>query len=186
MHNVFLIGDSIRLGYRKNVAEELGSDFAVYSPDANCQFTQFTLRWLHSWAEIVPDRASVEVVHWNNGLWDLSHYPADGLPVTLPEDYEKNLRRIILQIKMVFPNAKIVFATITPVAPTHGNIRLDELESYNETALRVMAENGIPVNDLHGIVAANPEYISPDKIHMTPEGYVALGRAVADAVRRQL
>lgn len=43
MKNVLLIGDSIRLGYQGRVAELLGDDVKVYSPDENCRYTKFTL-----------------------------------------------------------------------------------------------------------------------------------------------
>ena len=51
MKNVVLIGDSIRLGYEKEVRELLGDDVQVFSPKENCRYTKFTLWGMFSWME---------------------------------------------------------------------------------------------------------------------------------------
>ena len=75
MKKVFLIGDSIRMGYDKYVAEQLAGEAEVaYSAD-NAQFTEYTLRHLGDWKEQLK-LDSVDVVHWNVGLWDTLHLHA--------------------------------------------------------------------------------------------------------------
>ena len=50
--------------------------------------------------------------------------------------------------------AKLVFATTTPVpSASAGRVEHDELR-YNETAVRVMRELGVAVDDLHALAAA--------------------------------
>ena len=84
MKKVLLIGDSIRFGASANpeydtayspgygiyVEETLKGEYEVYAPDDNCRFAQYTLRYLYDWANRV-EREKIDVVHWNNGLWDI-------------------------------------------------------------------------------------------------------------------
>jgi len=51
MKNVFLIGDSIRIGkylfgYERYLREELKNEFNVYSVKDNSRFLQYTLRYI--------------------------------------------------------------------------------------------------------------------------------------------
>ena len=68
MMKITLLGDSIRQQYSFRVKNLLGSDFDVWEPKENCRFSQYTLRGLFDWAEKMEGS---EVVHWNNGHWDV-------------------------------------------------------------------------------------------------------------------
>ena len=59
---------------------------------------------------------------------------------------------------------------------------------YNEAAVAVMKEAGVPVHDLHWVVHANQadKLLGKDGTHYTPEGYERLAEAVADCILRQL
>ena len=72
MKTVFLIGDSIRMGYDRFVRGVLADEAAVYYPSENCRFAQYVLRYAHEWIEKECNPACVDVVHWNAGLWDVS------------------------------------------------------------------------------------------------------------------
>ena len=84
MKKIFLIGDSIRygfgdearrnLGYGIHMREKLEGRAEVYYPNDNCRFLQYILRYLHEWARVCPDRSQIDIVHWNNGLWDAARY----------------------------------------------------------------------------------------------------------------
>lgn len=82
MKNIFLIGDSIRFGatnspgYGIYVKEKLDGIANVYAPNENCRFAQYTLRQLHDWVQKL-DGESIDVVHWNNGLWDVLRVDGD-------------------------------------------------------------------------------------------------------------
>ncbi|MCI6734265.1 MAG: hypothetical protein MR437_04210, partial [Clostridiales bacterium] len=71
MKKVTLLGDSIRqIGYGKTVAEELRKEgIEVFQPEENCRFSKYTLRMLFDYKEQI---AGSDVIHWNNGLWDVS------------------------------------------------------------------------------------------------------------------
>lgn len=89
MKKVTLLGDSIRLlGYGKTVAEELGKDGTeVFQPDDNCRFAKYTLRMLF---DLKDQIAGSDVIHWNNGLWDVSNLFGDG-QFSSTEEYCENM-----------------------------------------------------------------------------------------------
>ena len=69
MKNVLLIGDSIRMGYDKSVKRALEGKANVYFPEENCRFASYVLRYLHEYKKMLGEE-SVDVLHWNAGLWD--------------------------------------------------------------------------------------------------------------------
>ena len=189
MARVMLLGDSIRRSYQALVTEALAREgHLVWGPDENGQFSLYTLaslpRWLAAFEK--PD-----VVHWNNGLHDIGHNP-NRAPVQMPiEVYAANLRFIGRQLRST--GARVVWATSTPVHPArpfrHDQWawRNGEIDAYNDAARKVMAEQRIPVNDLHAVVAADPDgLLSGDQLHLSEAGQVACADAVAAAVRRAL
>ena len=85
----------------------------MYSPNENCRFAQYTLREIHAWSHQV-DAKKIDVVHWNNGLWDVLRILGDE-PLTPLDMYVSMLERIYKKIRLLFPNAKIIFALTTSV-----------------------------------------------------------------------
>ena len=183
MKQIFLVGDSIRLGYRSYVADALKEEAQIFSSDDNARFTAYTLRYLNEWARLCLHPENVSVVHWNNGLWDACHFLNDPLPITPLPVYLDNLECITGRIRLLFPNAKIIFASSTAVAENHPRICNQEVERMNAAACERLTPLGVVFNDLHAIVRAHPEYICPDLTHLTQEGYAALGSAVANKIR---
>lgn len=197
MKNIFLIGDSIRFGsrivseynnvklspgYGIYVKEKLEGVANVYGPDENCRFAQYTLRFLHKWASKVP-REEIDIVHWNNGLWDALRLFGDE-PLTPLEVYGDMLRRVYKRIRFLFPNAKIIFALSTSVIEEWANpdfIRYNrEIEEYNRKAMEVMEELGVEVNDLYSVSSSFEDALHSDWVHFGEEG----SRLLADAVIR--
>ncbi len=189
MKNIYLIGDSIRFGasgsdgYGVHVREKLKGVANVYAPDENCRFAQYTLRYLHEWAKKV-DGASIDVVHWNNGLWDALRL-FDDEPLTDLETYGNLLRRVYRRIRFLFPNAKVIFALSTAViekAPGATFFRLNsEIRRYNDKAREVMAELGVPVNDLYTLTANFDPSLHSDWVHFGTEGSKILADQVIQA-----
>ena len=199
MKKVLLIGDSIRFGAHANpeydtayspgyggyVEELLKGEYEVYAPDDNCRFAQYTLRYLYDWANTV-EREKIDVVHWNNGLWDVLRVNGDE-PLTPIDVYERMLGRVCDMIRKLFPNAKVIFALSTAVV--EGWARPDfcrynsDIERYNEVAKRVMAEKNVPVNDLYSITAAFDDSLHADWVHFNEEGSKILAHAVCEKIK---
>ncbi len=195
MKNLFLIGDSIRFGaytvskysnlspgYGVYVKEKLEGFANVYAPDENCRFAQFTLRFLHKWAKDVPCE-EVDVVHWNNGLWDVLRLFGDD-PLTPIDVYGDMLKRVYKRIRLLFPNAKVIFALSTPVIEEWAQPEFfrynHEIEMYNKKAAEVMNELGVEVNDLYSIAKDFDNSLHADWVHYNEEG----SKILADAVIR--
>ena len=177
---ITLLGDSIRaIGYGKMVPSLLGESFEVYQPEENCRFSKYTLRGICDW------RIGMEgsrIVHWNNGLWDVSDWHGDGVFTPL-EEYLSNMRRIA--DCLLKNHEKVIFATITPVHPNNPVIRNENIELYNRAVVFELKKKGVIINDLHALLKDDiPKYIrSDDHTHLTDEGITACAEQVASMIR---
>lgn len=195
MKNVFLIGDSIRFGAGENspgygvyVKKKLEGKANVYAPDENCRFAQYTLRYLGEWASRI-EREKIDVVHWNNGLWDALRLNGDA-PFTPLPFYEDTIERIYKKLTYFFPNAKIIFALSTGVIEEWANpdfMRYNrEIEQYNEAAKKVLSKYNVPINDLYTISRGFEDSMHSDWVHYGAEGSEILADAVVKAIDRVL
>ena len=181
---VLLLGDSIRMSYEPLVRRRLGGMAEVVGPAENCEFTLHTLASLERWLQALGTPC---VVHWNNGLHDVGHNPARS-PRQIPiEIYRMTLEFILGRLQET--GATIVFATSTPVYPDRPcrddqwSWRNEEIDRYNATAVQLMGERGVPINDLHGLVAADVETnLAEDQIHLSEAGQLACAEAAAEIV----
>ena len=186
MKKILLIGDSIRMGYDSYVAESLQDIAKVYYPQENCMYSTNVLRKLHAWADALK-AYDVDAVHFNVGHWDTVRIYGDE-PLTDMDTYAKNLARIVERIRFLFPSAKIVFATSTPVDET-GFIQDFEtrynadVEKYNAVACEVMRKYGVIINDLYGLMKDKPLSYHSDQTHFyTAQATELLGKRVVQTL----
>jgi len=154
---VLLIGDSICGGYQQAVKRLLADKAIVVKNPGNAQHTRTGLEELDEW---VGD-GKWDVIHFNWGLWDLAYRnpesknfghldKVDGKLTTSLADYEKNLHTLVARLKKT--GATLIWASTTPVPDGEpGRIKGDELR-YNAAAAKIMAANGIAIDDLHAEV----------------------------------
>ena len=115
-----------------------------------------------------------------------------GATVQIPlDDYRANIEFILEQL--LATKARVIWATCTPVHPARPfseeewSWRNEELDQYNTAALEVMQRRNIPVNDLHSIVAADPDrLLSEDQLHLSETGIRLCAEAVVRAIRQHL
>jgi lysophospholipase L1-like esterase/dienelactone hydrolase len=187
---VLLLGDSIRIGYAPLVAKKLeGVAVVVHPGQENCADTPTTFRGLDRWlADAKP-----AVVHFNCGLHDLKFDRKAKTHQVHLEQYDANLRGIVGRLRKATPN--IVFATTTPILDDRHAARKASFDrfdrdvvAFNERAVTVMRNLGVPVNDLERIVrdGGPAKLLGKDGTHFTPAGSERLADAVADSIRRQL
>ncbi len=186
---VFLIGDSIRMGYCETVKRELADVAEVVYPEENCRYSQYILTSLRAWSGLCdPER--VALVQFNCGHWDAAHWDGEDMPLNSPELYRENIRRIIARLRALYPNAKIVFATTTPMNPNGENSvnerTTQQIEVYNAEGAAEAEACGVPVNDLFAYMRDWPAESYADYCHLTPECFEALGGYVAQCLRAQL
>lgn len=104
-----------------------------------------------------------DLIHFNVGLGDLIHRApgmkafrvlprhAGGVRATSPENYERNLRAIVKRLKET--GAKLIWGTTTPIRSNPSDLfEMGSEVKYNEIAAGIMAEEKVPVNDMHAFV----------------------------------
>ena len=194
MKTVVMLGDSIRMSYWKRAAELLSDLCTVIAPDSNCAYTLYTLRhvrgWFRDWG-----LEKVDLIHWNNGIWDHHRNAEDLEPLSSPEQYLLQNRRLYGQLARSSDN--LIWATTIPAGlrysyDPHGLTGIpreawnEEIRSYNALLSAWLKDRGAGINDLYALIAANPDYVGEDGIHLTEEGVEAAARQTADAVRQAL
>jgi len=193
---VLMIGDSITQGYHMAVKRILKGKAQIRVADyrypgiLHAMSTEWGLQQLDNWLDGTP----WDAIHFNLGLHDMKYVDDMGektavakgkqnIPV---EQYQKNLEEFVIRLKKT--NAKIIFATTTPVpAGASGRVQGDAAR-YNEAALKIMKKHGVEVNDLYNLAMSRLDEIQrPANVHFTkPQGCDVLARQVADHIRNAL
>lgn len=191
--NVLILGDSISIGYTRQVGKGLGGVANVIRPKENCGDTPRGLASIDKWL----GDTQWDVIHFNWGLWDLCYRdPKSGQQgnrdkangrISVPlRDYEKNLDELVTRLKRT--GATLIWASTTVVPEGEvGRFAGDEVK-YNAAARRVMEKHGVAINDLHATSAAfGPEmFIGPGDVHFTGAGSGKLAKQVIEKVKEAL
>ena len=183
MIKVSLLGDSIRqIGYGKVVPQMLGDGYEVYQPAENCRFSKYTLRGLfeHEWGTHLKGS---DVIHWNNGLWDICDLFGDG-PFTKKEEYVETMLRIAKILKTY--GKTVIFATITSMLKDNVHNKNAVIDEYNAAIVPELEKIGVIINDLNALVSSDKEkYLrSDDLIHLSDDGIEACGKQVAEIIKK--
>jgi acyl-CoA thioesterase-1 len=179
---VLIIGDSISMGYTLPVRKLLAGKANVHRIPTNGGPTSRGVASLKNWL----GEGKWDVIHFNWGLHDLKRMP-DGKHQVPIEDYEKNLRTLVAQMKET--GAKLIWCSTTPVPegdlkPPRSN---DDVIKYNEVAAKVMAENGIEIDDLYAFALPQLKDIQrPANVHFTSKGSDELAKQVAGVIEKAL
>lgn len=187
---VFIIGDSISIGYTPYVQQALESRAIVERVDGNAAATATGLAHLDEWL----GDTQWDVIHFNWGLHDMKYINdetvmvpvAEGRQWVPVEQYAENLHTLVTRLKE--RNAKLIFATTTPVPEgVNGRVPGDQAK-YNEAAMAVMMAQGVPVNDLCAIMDNDRESKGGKTadVHYTEEGSELLSRAVVQQIEYAL
>ncbi len=191
MKKIVLIGDSIRMGYDKYVKNALENVAQVYYPSENCKFAEYVLRFAHEWKRNGQWPDDINLVHWNAGLWDTLELFGDE-PLTSLSYYEQVIARIDKRLRMLFPQAKLVFATSTAILEHKctADFRRHNatIEEYNKTAIRALSKTDTIINDLYEITKNCPEeYHNNDAVHYyTDAGTDLIGKQVLKVIENTI
>ncbi len=179
MNKIVLIGDStmigsnVSTGYGPFLANMLEGRAKVFLPLENCQDTRFTYACLDELFH--PGILAIaDVIHWNNGLWDVLHFlgsPKNVVPLPM---YIELISKIYSYLRTVNPCAKIIFATTIPVVEFDndgGNYRKNsEIADYNRAAVELLAEKGVIINDLYALCSGfDKSNMAPDGVHLNDD-----------------
>lgn len=189
MKKILLIGDSIRQGYDKYVKMAFEGEAEVFFPEENCRFTVYVLRDIVTWKSRFKLDETLDCIHWNAGLWDdLIWY--DGKPLVPVEQYAEYVERICVEIRRLFPNTKMIFATSTPVVEqeytTTARYNADT-ERYNAVAAEIVRRYGGEINDLYELMKDKPISYHSDPTHYyTKDGTEVLTEQVVSCIEKHL
>jgi hypothetical protein len=171
---VLLVGDSITRGYYQGVADRLKGKAVVArlttSKSAGDPAVLDEVR-------LVLGQARFDVVHFNNGLHGWG-YTEDEYAGALPE--------LVAAVRKGAPDAKLVWATTTPVRQPDKldalSPRTDRVIARNKVAAGVMEREKVATHDLFALVRDKPEWYAKDGTHFNPKGTDAQAEQVAKAV----
>jgi acyl-CoA thioesterase-1 len=188
---VFIIGDSISLGYTPRVAAMLAGKATVTRPEMNCQHTGVGLAQIEKW---LGDNR-FDAIHFNWGIWDTHFLMNDSMALVptakeidaekmhvrhTPEAYAENLRKLVKTLKG--SSTKLIFATTTPIWK-EGTTRGDNIARYNDAALKVMQDEGVAIDDLHALVLPHrAAWQGADKVHFNATGNRQLAQQVSESI----
>jgi hypothetical protein len=184
MRKVMLIGDSIRMNYQDRVRQLLQGQAEIRAPEENCRFAAYALFELSNW---VPDN-DYDVIHWNNGQWDVCYMPDGRIHTPLPVylDLEKRIAEVLRR-----KAKRLVFATTTPVhadqfeTATVNARKNADIVAYNKAVVNELSALGVEINDLHTPLARDVmQYIAEDKVHLASAGVEICARLVSSALIR--
>lgn len=180
MKRILLLGDSIRMGYQEYVKKELEGLAEVVYPEENGRFSKYTLWGVNVW--IRDEVGRPDIIHWNNGIWDIHREPPMTEPLTDKAEYEQNLRRCIQQFRHYTND--IIFATTTFASDQNREWKKEDIMEYNALAKHIMEEEHIPVNDLNALLTQ--EDICDDLLHLNETGYRKAARQTAEILKQYL
>lgn len=198
--NVLILGDSISIGYTRDVRALMKGQANVHRPmapnnkgPANCGDTTIGLANIDAWL----GDTTWDVIHFNWGLWDLCYRnPAskeqgnrdkvNGKISTTPEDYRRNLDTLVTKLKAT--GAQLIWASTTFVPEGEAGRFVGDDAKYNAIAADVMKQQGVSINDLHATTKAfaADQFTKPGDVHYTPQGSMTLAKQVAEHIKKQL
>ena len=176
MKRMLILGDSISMGYREFVRESLHGKAEVLFSEENGRFVKYT-HWLSN--QWIRANGAPDIIHWNNGIWDITREPPVEGCFTPLDEYIHGLARTLSTFRAAGVPA-IVFATTTYPHPGREEQRAEDIDEYNAAARALMEREGVPVNDLGALIKNRMEYVCEDHLHLTEAGYRACAAMVVE------
>jgi len=178
---VLIIGDSVTNGYGGLAVKQLNGK-------ANVDLW-ITPAWLgpelFESAPAIVGMRLYRVIHFNeSGL----HAWAKG---RIPEGQYGPLMRSYLQLlHKAAPQAQLIWATTTPVSVAGSPGKLDELDKLiaerNQVCKPIMESEGIPIDDLYGLLLTHLDLAAGDGVHWTAKAYGLLADAAVSSINSEL
>jgi hypothetical protein len=189
---IFLIGDSISIGYTVDVRAMLKGKANVHRPLTNCGPTTTGLQKLDEWLETGGKGKKWDIIHFNWGLHDLKYMGPDGKNLADPKaktskpqvsqaDYEKNLRELVKRLKKT--GSRLIWRNTTPVPEGAKGRVVGDSKIYNDIAAKIMKEENVEIHDLYTFAKEHAAKIQRKAdVHYTPAGSKQLAAEVVKAL----
>jgi hypothetical protein len=179
---VLLIGDSIVGGYKTEVT-------ALLQGKANVDV--WTTPKHVGGPGLNDDLRSI----LKNGPYDIIHFNESGLhawqPGRIPDgQYGPYMKSYLAVLKSAAPQAKLIWASTTPVTVQGHPGQLDELDKLisdrNAVCVPLMQGNSIGIDDLHQLMLTHLDLAAGDRWHWNHDGFDLLAKTVADSISSEL
>ena len=177
---LLLIGDSIVRDYYPEVEKRLAGN-AFVGRLATSRFVADPV--LLKEIALVLDGTKFEVIHFNNGMHGWQHSEAE---------YRKSFPLFLAAIKSHAPQAKLIWATTTPLRDgkavtydTQAEYSDERVAARNAIAAEIVTAQKIPIDDLNTAMRGHPEYHSDD-VHFNNQGVQVQAAQVAAKVENLL
>lgn len=188
---VLLIGDSILNGYANTVIHRLnGKAYVDYWVTPACQSERF-----NQMLALVLTNGPYDVIHINLGLHGFQRDRvvkgmAEKQPRIPDGQFEPLTKSLVEVMRKENPRGKIIWASTTPISLRDKPAELDPVSNpiiieHNRMAAKVMAEMGVPVNDLYTL-SVNRLDLKENDFHWKDGAKKLQGEAVANAVLKLL
>ena len=171
---VLLIGDSITRAYYPEVEKKLAGRAYVARLSSSAFISDPVLL---KQIEMVLGSMKFDVIHFNNGMHGWQHSESE---------YAAAFPEFLKTIRHFAPSAKLIWANTTPlkISPTNATPQQAtdmRIVARNDIALRFVAAERIPVDDLYSLVLGHPEHHS-DNVHFNDRGIALQAPQVADKI----
>ncbi|MCC4831814.1 SGNH/GDSL hydrolase family protein [Shewanella sp. 10N.7] len=202
LSNVLIYGDSISIGYTQRVREQLQNQANVYRLYRNGGESASFIKKMTTMHKLMQSETlsqpwdfQWDVIHFNVGLHDLKYVlngkldKKNGKQVSSLTRYKQNLHAIVAYLKELAPNAKLIFATTTPVPENADGRNAGDAQKYNQAALSVIKQYpSIIINDLYRLTkpVQTAWWIKPGDVHYNKTGKEAQGDQVASFIKHAL
>ncbi len=161
---VLLIGDSIVRDYYPEVEKHLARK-AFVARLSTSRFISDPV--LLKEIESVLEGTKFDVIHFNNGMHGWQHSEAE---------YRKAFPKLIKTIRAPAPEARLIWATTTPLRDgkgvtydTNAQYSDERIAARNAIAAEFVTAQKIPIDDLNAAMRGHPEYHS-DNVHFNSQG----------------
>lgn len=176
---ILLVGDNINLGYRNIVKNNLSDWAKVFFPKEQGKIAADVYRALNEYLGVDEE---VALVYWNTGLCDAARVFGDELqtPIAVYTDY---LERTAVRLRKLYPNAKIVFASATPVLESLcGDISNHDIDMYNKSAYEALQDKVDMCDNLYEFMCEAGDDFYDDAAHFNAKGNYKLAAHICDLI----
>jgi hypothetical protein len=181
--HVLLIGDSILGGYHGKAAELLRGKVNL---DVWITPKHIGVKNLPTDLKGIFAEQTYDVILFNDiGLHAWT-------PGRIPEgQYEPLMRAHLANLRTFAPQAKLIFASTTPMTTKTKPVALDPefnplIVERNQIAAKIMPENQVPIADFYSILVGKLDLAAGDRFHWTKPAYELLATEAAGRVAEAL
>ena len=99
---------------------------------------------------------------------------------------KENLKKLVARMKKT--GATLIWATTTKVPEGEAGRKVGDDVIYNKIAAKIMAAEGVRVNDLHKLSASFPDdhFVKPGDVHYTKAASLKLAEQVVASINEAI